>query len=274
MPLLGFTDGECLSVCQACCQCLFMPPQLVGSYHLAMFFIYWSCLFMTLQSVSSCYISLCFKSANYIYSWFSRLWVSHYPVELKGGWQHLSLALQEVSGCDALLHFIPADDISPLQQLSSLWVAVVPQYFKPSDSTCPLLSRLWVAATLCSIYAYWKHQSTAFQFVCGCYALLYFELAYHAFSGFFSQWAVAVPHWVSRPLTIPVLDSPACEWLSCLTPFKLAYNIYSHPSSLWVAAMLYCISSLLKTLLLALQYVSGCWTFVFHACWQHLFLMI
>lgn len=96
------------------------------------------------------------------------------------------------------------------------------------------------------------HQSTAFQFVSGCYALLYFKPAPDIFPGLFSQWALAVSHWVSSLLTTPVLGSSVCEWLSCLTVFKFAYNVYSHVLSLWVAAMLYYISSLLKTLLLAL----------------------
>ena len=133
-----------------------------------------------------------------------------------------SLALQEVSDCCALLCLKSADN--PCPWLFREWAAVVLWYvFKPADNPCPWLFRKWVAAVL---YCVWSL------------------------------------------LTISVLGSPVCEWLLCLAVFAACWqslflalqpvsgcctllcfkptdNPCSWLSRKWVAAVPYCVSSLL-----------------------------
>ena len=88
-------------------------------------------------------------------------------------WSYLFLALQFVSGCDALLQFYPIDHACPW--LSSLWVAMV-HCCNYSLLIMPILGSigcewLWFLA---AILACWSCLSLALQPVSGCGALLQF----------------------------------------------------------------------------------------------------
>ena len=94
---------------------------------------YWWCLSLTLQFVSGCSVLLCPKLTDDPCSWVFRKWVAAVPclvsnlvmIPILGSsicewlqcpavsqayWWCLSFALQEVSGCSALLCFKPTDD--------------------------------------------------------------------------------------------------------------------------------------------------------------------
>ena len=104
--------------------------------------------------VSGCCALVCFKPADDAWPWLSSMWVAAVPwcvsslltMSVLGSpvcewllchdvfqacWQWLSLALQDVSGCCALVCFKPADDAYPW--LFSWWVAAYLTLSKPAD---------------------------------------------------------------------------------------------------------------------------------------------
>ena len=87
--------------------------------------------------------------------------------------------------------------------------------FKPADNACPLLSRMWVAAMPCCVSSLLADDSCPL----------------HS-----REWVAAMPCCVSSLLMMPVICSPACEWLPCLAMFQACW---------------WCLSSVL-------QEVSGC----------------
>ena len=129
-------------------------------------------------------------------------------------WSCLSLALQAVSGCGALLQFQPANHACPW--LSRLWVTVVPCY-NSSLLIMPVLGSpvgewLWCLAT---ILACWSCLSLVFQDVSGHDALLQFYLADHACPWLSRKWVAVVPCCNSGLLIMLALGSSVCEWLWC-----------------------------------------------------------
>lgn len=84
-------------------------------------------------------------------------------------------------------------------------------------------------------------------------------------------WVAAVHHYMPSFLTIPLLGPLGGEWCSIpMLYFKLAYNNHSGLSSMSVAIMPCCFSSLLMTPVLV-QSTSQC-LFPFLAFWQYLSL--
>ena len=224
----------------------------------AVFHVCWQCLSLALQEVSGCCGLLCFKPADNACPWLSSLWVAAvgccvssllimpvlgspasewllWVAVFQACWQCLSLALQLVSGCCGLLCFKPADNACAW--LFSLWVAAVGCCIS-SLLTMPVLGSpgsewlLWVAV----FHACWQCLSLALQSVSGYCGLLCFKPADNACPWLSSMWVAAVGCCVSSLLTMPVLGSPASEWL------------------LWVAVFQAC----WQCLSLALQLVSGC----------------
>ena len=196
-PVLGSLVGKWL-LCLAALSLLIMPA--LGSpvcEWLLCLATFKACLwhwFMALQSVSSCYAFLCFKSAHNLYPLLSReqvATVSCYISSLltmpvfgslvckllsclsmfQACWWCLSLDIQSVSDCYALLCF----SYNAYPWFSRRWVASCLLCFMHADDTCPLLSREWVTAIhpcasdllmkpiLCSLVCEWLLCLTVFQ---------------------------------------------------------------------------------------------------------------
>ena len=154
-------------------------------------------------------------------------------------WQSLSLAVQEVSGCCALLCFKLANNSCPW--LSSGWVAVMPCCVS-SLLTIPVLGSPGGEWLLClaMFLACWQSLSLALQWVSGYCVLLCFRPVDNPCPWLSSGWVlllcfkpvdnpcpwlsslcvVAVSCCISRLLTIPIIGSSACEWLLCLAVFQ------------------------------------------------------
>ena len=125
---------------------------------LAVFLAFWQHLFLALQSVSIYGGLLFFLSVDNTCLWLFRKWVavvdccvsSLLTMPVLGSsegvwlwwftvfsacWQCMSLALQKVSGCCALLLFWSADNACPW--LSRKWVAWLCSHFWPVDNVPP-----------------------------------------------------------------------------------------------------------------------------------------
>ena len=290
------------------------PPESEWLLCLAMFQACWQSLFLALQDVSGCCGLLCFKPAKNACSWLFSLWVAtvHCCVSrlltisvfnssvgewllcntvFQACWQSLSLALQEVSSCCALLCLKPADNLYPwhsswwvtagcvwsllttlvfgslgskwllwLAMLQAWWLflSLALQYvssccallcFKPADNSCPWFSRMWVAACIAMFQACWQSLFSTLQevsawcdllclkptdypcpwlqAVSGCCASLYFKPANNPCSWPFSQWVAAVHSYVQRLLTIPVFGCSESEWLLCIAVFQACWQYLS-----------------------------------------------
>ena len=232
--------------------------------YLAVFLAYWQCPSLVLQSVSG---------------WGCLVGFLAY-------WQWLFLALQDVSSCGpcgASLCFEPANNA--YFWLSSMWVVVVSCYLS-SLLTMPVLGSpasewLWCFSMLITC---WQCLFLALQLVSGVAVVLHcvFSLLKMDILAFSECEFYGALLYLSL-LTMPVLGSPACKWLWCLSIFLACWQnpslalqsvsgygalLYFYPvnntclwlSRKWVAVMPCCISSLLtmwQCLSLALQLVSG-----------------
>ena len=172
-------------------------------------------------------------------------------------WWCLYLALQEVSGCSALLCLNTTDDAC--LWLSSMWVAAV---------TCCISNLLMIPVLgspgsewlqcLAVFQAYWWCLFLALQRVSGCSALLCFEPIDDTYPWLFRKWVAAVPYCALCLLIMPILPSIVCEWLWCLVVFQaywcclsLALQRVSSCSASLLQSYWWCSSS-------TLQRVSGC----------------
>ena len=191
-----------------------------------------------LQQVSTCSAWLYFKPSNDACLWLFRKWVVivaccvsylltlpvlgsqvgqwlHCLISFQTHWWYLSLALQVVSGCNALLNLKPADN-------AYLWLS--------RDI------RLKVSALLHCSSSLLMMPVLILQNVSACSAWQWFQPVDNCFSWLSSLCVAAVPCCVSSLLTTFVLHSSGSEWLQYVIPF----------------------STLLRLLSLALQKVCGC----------------
>ena len=129
-----------------------------------------------------------------------------------------------MSGCYILLCLKPADNAC--SWLSSLWVAAVPCYAW-SNNDCSWLFRKWVATVPCCVVYQLTILSLVLQEVSSCCVLVCFKPTDNDFPWLFSLWVAAVPGCVSCLLTMPILGSPVCEWLLCLTVFQACWQCLS-----------------------------------------------
>ena len=143
----------------------------------------------------------------------------------------LSLALQPVSGCSALL------------------------CFKLTDDPCPWLSRVWVAAVPCCI------SNLLMMPVLGspvCEWLQCLAMFQTYFSPWLSSlWVAAVAHCVSSLLIIPILGSSESECLWFLAALQACWSNLFCFFRTWVAACPVVFYVCLWFLSLAFQEVSG-----------------
>ena len=222
IPVLGSSASEwlsCLSVFQAC----------------------WQCLFLALQPVSDSCALLYFKPADNSCPWLSSKWVAAVPwcvsslmtMPVLGSpaceqqlclgvfqacWQYLSLVLQLVSGSCALLCLKLINNACPW--LFRKWVAAVHCYLSSSLTMHVLGSPAceWLVC-LPVFQALWQCLFLALQLVSGYCALLCFKPGDNACSWLSRKWVAAVPSYVSSLMTVLVLVSPVSEWLLCLAVF-------------------------------------------------------
>ena len=111
-------------------------------------------------------------------------------------------------------------------------------------SCCAYVSSLLMMPALCSsasewvlclavCQACWWSLSSALQSVSSCCALLCFKPADEA-CFLLRMWMAAVPYCVSNLLMKPVLCSPECEWLLCLSVFQACLCCW-HSTLQWVS---------------------------------------
>ena len=168
-------------------------------------------------------VPLCFKPADNSHPWFYRKWVAVMPYCILRCWWCLSLVLQLVSGCCAMLPFKLANDAFP--RLFSLWVATVP------SSNWSWLMKLVHGSLVCEwllclavFQASWQCISLVFQDVSDSCALLHFKMADNAYPWLFRKWVALMFSCVSSFLTMPLLCSLDSEWLPFLGAFLPANN--------------------------------------------------
>ena len=253
---------------------------------------------MTVFGSSACEWLLClgvFPASDDACSWLFRLWVAVatcwissllimtvfgssgcewllYIAKFQACWPWLSLALQTVGGCCALVNFKPADH--DCLWLFSLWVAAVCALldFKSADQDCLWLSSVWVTAVpwwisslltktvfgssvcewllcLARFQVCWPRLSLALQCVSDCCALVNFKPADHDCLWLFSMWVAAVPFQISNLLIKPVLGSSAGKWLLCPTMFHASDDACLWLFRGWVAFVPYISSLLIKPIL-------------------------
>ena len=211
--------------------------------------------------------------------WFFSWWESAVFSFIFHIWCFLFLALQKVSGCGSFWCFRPADQACFL--LLSMCMVIM---------LCCILSLLTLPVLYLSVCE-WVLWLAVFSVCWGCVIgspgcewllLLHLNHTNHASSWLCSLWVTFVPCCISSLLTIPVLGSPACEWLICfavcqacwqclslvlqqvsgcsaLLCFKPTDNACLWLLRLWVADLLFYVSSYWECLSLALQDVSGCY---------------
>ena len=180
----------------------------------------WQHLFLILQFVSDCHVSPCFKSVDDTCSWLFSQWVAvvphcivHLPMMpvhfLDGEWlMYLSVfqscwwfllsTLQWVSGCYFILYFKPMMPI--FGSLAGEWLLPC---FKSADNHYLALQ---VVSCCCASLCF-KHTE--------CW--LYLFLPLQDVSGY-------MPCCILSPLMMPVLNSPAGEWLSYLSVFHTCWQ--------------------------------------------------
>ena len=114
----------------------------------------------------------------------------------------------------------------------------------------------------------WLCWCSTCQFVSVCFALPFFKPADDACPLLSREWVAAVHCCVSSLLIMPVLCSPVCEWLLCLTESHACSWCLSYALQLLSDAVPCCVSSLL---MLPVLCSPGCeWLLclaVFQACW-------
>ena len=199
---------------------------------------YWC---FTFQAVSGCSAFLCFKPTDDAFPWLSREWVAAVPCYVssllmkpvlhssegewlqclavfQAYWWSLSLAIQYVSACSALLGVKPTNDAC--SWLSSLWVPAMP------CNVSSLLMMPVIGSLVCECLqylavwqAYWWYLSLALQEVSGCSALLFFKPTDGTCPWVSRLWVTAVPCRVLSLLKMPVLGSSESERLQCLAVF-------------------------------------------------------